>query len=109
MFFCPLCNTLLTTRDGIGYFKRLVCRSCFYSFNISTTIFDSMILQRKPVDDVFGGEESWKNVDSIEVCCPKCENQRAYYMQIQIRSADEPSTIFYKCCNENCKHQWREG
>ncbi|KAG5457002.1 MAG: hypothetical protein BJ554DRAFT_3100, partial [Olpidium bornovanus] len=28
--------------------------------------------------------------------CPKCEHDRAYYMMIQIRSADEPASIFYK-------------
>ena len=106
-------------------------------------------MTRKKVDDVLGGEDAWKNVDSIEgkevningflliiiyytmtmtmipltllliiithlttsllATCPKCENNRAYYMQIQIRSADEPSSIFYKCCRNSCGHQWREG
>ena len=28
--------------------------------------------------------------------CPSCGNRHAYYMQIQIRSADEPMTLFYK-------------
>lgn len=45
----------------------------------------------------------------MKVTCPKCEHDRAYFMQIQIRSADEPMSIFYKCCNEACQHQWREG
>jgi len=79
-------------------------------------------LKRKAVDDVLGGEDSWKNVDSTEgknsllcfsstsrtkelmsfvgcltVDCPKeCGSDRAFFMQIQIRSADEPSTTFYK-------------
>lgn len=38
--------------------------------------------------------------------CPKCEHDRAYFMQIQTRSADEPMTTFYKCCK--CGHRWRE-
>ena len=59
-----------------------------------------MYLQRKQVDDVMGGEDSWKNVDSTDgtffmanmlATCPKCDNSRAYFMQLQIRSADEPS------------------
>lgn len=66
-------------------------------------------LKRKEVDDVLGGADAWKNVDSTEVTCPKCEHERAYFMLIQIRSADEPSSIFYKCCNDDCQHQWREG
>ncbi|KAJ1501885.1 DNA-directed RNA polymerase III subunit RPC10 [Coelomomyces lativittatus] len=55
-----------------------------------------------------GNEKAWKNVDSIDVPCPKCEHPRAYFMQIQIRSADEPMSIFYKCCNLSCAHHWRE-
>jgi len=27
----------------------------------------------------------------------------------QTRSADEPATIFYKCMNQKCEHQWKEG
>ena len=40
--------------------------------------------------------------------CPRCEHPRAYFMQLQTRSADEPMTTFYKCCNPQCGHQWRE-
>lgn len=40
--------------------------------------------------------------------CPKCEHPRAYFMQIQTRSADEPMTTFYKCCNPQCGHRWRD-
>lgn len=40
--------------------------------------------------------------------CPKCEHPRAYFMQLQTRSADEPMTTFYKCCNAQCGHRWRD-
>lgn len=40
--------------------------------------------------------------------CPKCEHPRAYFMQIQTRSADEPMTTFYKCCSLQCGHRWRD-
>ena len=40
--------------------------------------------------------------------CPKCSHPRAYFRQHQIRSADEPMTIFFKCCNPECGHNWRE-
>lgn len=30
------------------------------------------------------------------VMCKKCEFQRAFYFQVQIRSADEPATTFYR-------------
>jgi hypothetical protein len=53
-------------------------------------------------------QEAWENVDSTEAECPKCSHKRAYFMQIQTRSADEPMTTFYKCCNVKCNNQWRE-
>ena len=59
------------------------------------------------VDDVLGGDEAWKNVDRTAVECPKCDHGYAYFMQIQIRSADEPMSTFFKCCK--CGHQWRDG
>lgn len=31
----------------------------------------------------------------LPATCPKCDHRRAFYMQIQIRSADEPSTTFF--------------
>nr|XP_015215680.1 PREDICTED: DNA-directed RNA polymerase III subunit RPC10 isoform X1 [Lepisosteus oculatus] len=62
----------------------------------------------KEVDDVLGGAAAWENVDSTPETCPKCEHPRAYFMQIQTRSADEPMTTFYKCCNQQCGHRWRD-
>ena len=67
-------------------------------------------LTRKQVDDVLGGEDAWKHADSTtgmhlgtnsltaladqapKATCPKCDNARAYFYQLQIRSADEPMT-----------------
>lgn len=39
--------------------------------------------------------------------CPKCEAKQAYFRQVQIRSADEPMTSFYRCVQ--CANEWREG
>lgn len=137
-------------------------------------------LEKKPVDDVLGGEEAWKNVQKTDgelcqwcscrlglhaagglafapgaklagcvweaaclhtgpqyppltavhrlccheslttaasaacvvccvlaVTCANCSAGQAYFMEVQIRSADEPATIFYKCVD--CAHIWREG
>lgn len=61
------------------------------------------------MDDILtDGEEAWKNVDFTEQKCPQCDFPRAYFMQIQIRSADEPMTTFYRCCNHNCSYKWRD-
>ncbi|KAG5507016.1 hypothetical protein JKF63_05762 [Porcisia hertigi] len=35
-----------------------------------------------------------------------CSSTKAYFIQIQMRSADEPATVFFKCVE--CGHQWRQ-
>lgn len=55
-----------------------------------------------------GGSAAWENVDSTDAVCPSCNHNRAYFMQMQTRSADEPMTTFYKCCNAQCNHNWRD-
>lgn len=57
---------------------------------------------------VMGGAAAWENVDSTDAVCPTCAHGRAYFKQMQIRSADEPMTTFYKCCNHLCGHNWRD-
>lgn len=36
-----------------------------------------------------------------------CDSTSAYFRQVQIRSADEPMTTFYKCIK--CSTDWREN
>lgn len=83
---------------------RFYCQTCPYVQNIDTTITKKLPLTRKKVDDVLGGDDAWKNVDQTEATCPACSHGKAYFMQIQIRSADEPMTIFYKCTK--CAKMW---
>lgn len=60
----------------------------------------------KEIDDVLGGTSAWENVNSMEETCPKCGHSRAFFLQIQTRSADEPMTTFYKCVQ--CGHRWKD-
>lgn len=73
---------------------------------IYDNISDNLCFQE--VDHVLGGKAAWENVDSTDAECPTCGHKRAYFMQIQTRSADEPMTTFYKCCNHECNHTWRD-
>jgi len=109
---------------------RFFCRTCPYVFQLKSKVTSEATLERKVVDDVLGGPDAWKNADQTEgaralpatttsCCapqpasaplsaanCAKCGNDRAYYQQLQIRSADEPMTTFYKCTS--CGLRWRE-
>jgi DNA-directed RNA polymerase subunit M len=42
----------------------------------------------------------------VKETCPKCDNNEAETWQMQTRSADEPSTHFFRCLK--CKFTWRE-
>ena len=85
----------------------LFCQSCPYNSKISRIKGPKQYFKTKQVDAILGNKEQWENVDSTDAVCPKCDHNRAYFMQIQIRSADEPSTLFYKCVN--CSFDWREN
>ena len=63
-------------------------------------------LTKKHTDDLLGGADAWENVDKTQSTCPKCSHHEAFFMQIQIRSADEPMTAFYKCCE--CGSRWHD-
>ncbi|KAK2726546.1 hypothetical protein QYM36_000844 [Artemia franciscana] len=76
LYFCPKCNNKLFTE---------------YSME---------------VDDIIGGSDTWKNADTTDAQCPKCGFGKAYFMQIQTRSADEPMTIILRCCE--CANIWRD-
>jgi transcription elongation factor S-II len=40
--------------------------------------------------------------------CNKCKQNICIYSQFQIRSADEPMTLFITCLNPKCGNSWRE-
>jgi len=106
---CPLDGTLLQIQlplstEDVTYFR---CSTCLYSCKIEqrvqTTNFSK---NKKQVDDILGGAAAWENVDRTAAVCPKCSHGEAYFLQMQIRSADEPMSVFYKCVN--CSFQWND-
>ncbi|KAF8445175.1 hypothetical protein BGX38DRAFT_1094747 [Terfezia claveryi] len=110
LLFCPNCSNCLTvSRTPTSGQNRLECRTCPYEFALTRRYYERKPMKRKQVDDVMGGEGAWDNVDNTEAQCPvhECGGDRAYFYMVQIRSADEPMTTFYKCTK--CGHRWREG
>ena len=85
-------------------------------------------MDNKDIDDILGGPEAWKNAEltdgkhRVRLCapgpvrsasapfvaaiCTKCNNNKAYFLQLQVRSTEEPPTNFYKCAG--CGYRWRE-
>ncbi len=104
MLFCPTCGNLLLIDKNFSVY-RYACKTCPYTFNISKNLKSYAYYEKKKTDPVLGGKEAWENVNQIDALCPKCAHNRAYYRQLQIRSADEPMTTFVTCLN--CGNHWR--
>ena len=107
--FCPTCGTFLffdsVTTDLTSEETSFYCKLCPYKYNVRETISSCVKLKKKQNELVLSKENEEKG-DKAEVTCPNCSHGMAYFTQIQTRSADEASTIIYKCCK--CDHKWRE-
>lgn len=107
--FCPHCANLLLLEAPIVGASRLFCRTCPYVFTLTEPVAVRHKFTPKAVDDILGGDDAWKNVDTADVQCPdrRCPSTTAYFQMMQTRSADEPMTIFFKCTV--CGLQWNEN
>ncbi|KAF3329981.1 DNA-directed RNA polymerase III subunit RPC10-like protein [Carex littledalei] len=109
MDFCPWCGMMLQIESASS--SRRLCLSCpvcpYYSVPVAK-IEKEIPIVKKEVEPIFSGADEMKFAPKTKATCPRCHNGEAYFRQMQIRSADEPMTTFYKCCNDNCRHDWRE-
>ncbi len=65
----------------------------------------SMNINKGKVLVVEDDDDETKYLPKTKVICPECENNEAYWFMRQMRSGDEPPTIFYTCTK--CGHKWR--
>ncbi|KAK5122197.1 hypothetical protein LTR85_004107 [Meristemomyces frigidus] len=100
------CSPVDTADGGKNRFE---CRTCPYQMVLDRKYFERKGMELKAAEDVLGGADSWKNVDKTDTRCKNetCDSTSAYFRQVQIRSADEPMTTFYKCVK--CSTDWREN
>lgn len=80
--------------------NRLECRTCPYEYAITEPLYSRRVFHRKEREDVFGGPGAWDNAQKGKAQCPAegCDGEEAAFFQVQIRSADEPMTSFFKAC-----------
>ena len=82
------------------------CRLCPYKYAVNETVVHHVQLKKKQTELVLSNDGESELGDRVEATCPKCGHDQAFFTQMQTRSADEASTIIYKCCK--CMHKWRE-
>mmetsp|Transcript_38574 Transcript_38574/g.61625 ORF Transcript_38574/g.61625 Transcript_38574/m.61625 type:complete len:111 (+) Transcript_38574:28-360(+) len=110
MLFCPTCGNILLIDGSQKYstMNRLFCRTCPYHIEVNKTVTRKMIPKGAREEE----EEILEDIVKSAVTdakCARCSHQKAYFREMQTRSADEPATLFFKCANEKCGFQWKEG
>ena len=110
MLFCPFCGTLLLVDRSETSF-RYYCGTCCYvqpvrSILTTTTTFDSSHKRLVATADADAALEGGQIATTRCESGTECAGDKAYYVQMQMRSADEPPTTFYKCIT--CGFQWRQ-
>uniref|UniRef100_A0A6B2LTI0 DNA-directed RNA polymerase subunit n=1 Tax=Arcella intermedia TaxID=1963864 RepID=A0A6B2LTI0_9EUKA len=103
MLFCPRCANLLLIKS-VGGSMMFTCSTCSYVYHVSDTMKNIQVGTKKIVSEVESEKETGEVTESG--CCPECRHNVVRFYTKQIRSADEPETIFYTCTK--CFHKWRE-
>jgi len=100
MKFCPKCEVRLKKIDS-----GLQCPKCGYGEGESSP--SSKTLEEKEVSEfnVLEEKDGQEVLPTIKIDCEKCGNDQAVWWMLQTRSADEPTTQFYRC--SKCNHTWR--
>ena len=101
MKFCPKCEVKLK-KEGAD----LQCPKCGY-------VEGEVLTQKKKVAqkdsiealNVFAENEGEQTLPTIKIECENCGHDEAVWWMLQTRSADEPTTQFYRCIK--CRHTWR--
>jgi DNA-directed RNA polymerase III subunit RPC11 len=111
MLFCPFCGTLLLLRQdspGTAY----ECQTCAYHHPVIAVTIDTRDTRDANKIVPEGGNEledaklaATGQRTTVRCNEPSCDSTLAFFVQEQIRSADEPPTTFYKCCK--CGAHWR--
>ncbi|GAA0160139.1 hypothetical protein Leryth_009991 [Lithospermum erythrorhizon] len=99
MEFCPTCGMLLQYEmPHMGNPARFFCPTCPYVCPIAPKIKikKKQPLVKKQIDSIIT-KDDLANAPETEAICDNCGHNKAAFFQVQIRSADEPSTTFYTC------------
>jgi len=101
MKFCPNCEVKLKQGDS-----GLQCPKCDYvSGKEIKQSKKSHQVESESLFNVLAENEGEETLPTIKIECIKCGNDEAVWWMLQTRSADEPTTQFYRC--SKCRYTWR--
>ena len=103
MKFCPKCEVKLKKSDSV-----LQCPKCGYTEGENAKQTKKVVIDEQEPNkefNVFEENEGEESLPTIKIECEKCGNDEAVWWMLQTRSADEPTTQFYRCTK--CRYTWR--
>ncbi|KAI1433733.1 transcription factor S-II-domain-containing protein [Xylaria sp. CBS 124048] len=111
LIFCSDCGNLLPVSKG--NVKNILHCDCCGAENRDTAS-KTIVTKSKPSDFPSLLRQKLSIVQSVErhkisteavtnATCDKCGRTEVRFSEVQMRSADEGSTIFYRC---DCGHKW---
>ena len=101
MKFCPKCEIRLKKSNS-----GLACPKCGHSEGDNSGSSKTVMEEQEVSEfNVLEGSEGQETLPTIKIDCEKCGHDEAVWWMLQTRSADEPTTQFYRCVK--CSHTWR--
>jgi DNA-directed RNA polymerase subunit M len=87
---------------------QLKCRKCGYIRKIEGSDKMKKEFKRRENEIVIVEDDGDKvrTLPTIQIKCPKCENNLAFWWLRQLRAADESEVRFFRCTE--CNHTWRQ-
>ena len=101
MKFCPDCEVRLKKDNNTS---SISCPKCGYSES-GSKVPKKETKEEQFALNILAENEAKETLPSIKIDCEKCGNNEAVWWMLQTRSADEPTTQFYRCTK--CRHTWR--
>jgi len=101
--FCPKCEVKLKNSDS-----GLQCPQCNYTEGQKEKPTKKITNEEEPDFSLLAFEENEgdESLPTVKIECEKCGHGEAVGWMFQTRSADEPTTRFYRC--QKCKYTWRD-
>ncbi|TPX15014.1 uncharacterized protein E0L32_004844 [Thyridium curvatum] len=115
LVFCTDCGNLLPASKGTA--KNILLCNCCGAENPDNAASQTIITQTKPSDFPSPLRTQLSSVQVVErhkiqteattnVTCPKCGRTEVRFSAVQLRSADEGTTVFFNC---DCGFRWNDN
>ncbi len=106
MNFCEKCGSRYVPKKEKGKIF-LICKKCGHCTDNSKPVEIKEKIKKDPLkDDVVVISEKVDSLPKTRAICRKCGHKEAMWRVQQMRSSDEPPTIFFICTK--CNHSWRK-